>query len=86
MITAALIGAGAQLVTSGGGGSQIWEVGGKTVDADDCFEDGSGPCPNGNCLDDYGPKGLIIKETTVSCSFFCFHRAHCKTQICCKTK
>ena len=86
MITGALVAAGATLLTAdgGGGGGGIYEVNGKRVDANDCWQDGSGPCANGNCFDDDGPKGFLIKETTVSCKWFCFHRAHCKTQICCK--
>ena len=58
---------------------------GQKIDADDCWEDGNGPCPNGNCLDRNGRKGVVIKETTVACKFFCVHIAHCKTQICCRS-
>nr|XP_027215140.1 uncharacterized protein LOC113808014 [Penaeus vannamei]XP_027218734.1 uncharacterized protein LOC113811242 [Penaeus vannamei] len=84
VITAALIGAGARLVSGSGGPSSTWELpSGRRVDADNCWQDGSGPCANGNCLDDDGRKGFIIKETTVSCKWFCAWRAHCKTQICC---
>ena len=34
-------------------------------------------------MDNKGPRGIMIKETTVSCKWFCGWRAHCKTQICC---
>ncbi len=47
------------------------------------FKDGSGPCANGNCMDNSGRRGVVIKETTISCKWFCGWRAHCKTQICC---
>ncbi|XP_037790740.1 uncharacterized protein LOC119586123 [Penaeus monodon] len=84
VITAALIGAGAQVVTAGGGeSSNTWELpSGVKVSAENCWQDGSGPCPNGNCLD-RGRQGTVIKETTVSCRWFCVWRGHCKTQICC---
>ncbi|XP_042894217.1 uncharacterized protein LOC122268046 [Penaeus japonicus] len=85
VITAALIAAGAQAVTAGAGGgsSNTWELpSGVRINADTCWQDGSGPCPNGNCLDE-GRQGTVIKETTVSCNWFCVWRAHCKTQICC---
>ncbi|XP_042871762.1 uncharacterized protein LOC122253057 [Penaeus japonicus] len=85
VITAALISAGASLVSSdGGGGSSTWELpSGQRFDANKCWQDGSGPCANGNCLDNKGRRGIVIKETTVSCKWFCTWRAHCKTQICC---
>ena len=84
VITAGLISAGASLLGAGSGGSSTWQLpSGKIIDPDKCWVDGSGPCANGNCLDNNGPRGTIIKETTVSCAWFCLHRAHCKTQICC---
>lgn len=85
VITSALIAAGAQLVTASGdqGGSATWELpSGVTVNPNSCWQDGSGPCPNGNCLDK-GTQGTVIKETTVSCKWYCLWRSHCKTQICC---
>ena len=49
VITAALIGAGATLLTQSGnsGGGNLWELGGQTIDSDDCWQDGGGACPNG---------------------------------------
>ena len=50
VIGAALIGAGAQLLGGGGGGGsggQIYSFKGQNINANDCWEDGSGPCPNG---------------------------------------
>jgi len=78
----------ANMISSGGGdGSHsTWEMkdgSGVRIDANNCWQDGGGACPNGNCMDNKGPKGIMIKETTVSCKWFCGWRAHCKTQICC---
>eukprot|EP00092_Neocalanus_flemingeri_P088914 GFUD01112415.1.p1 GENE.GFUD01112415.1~~GFUD01112415.1.p1 ORF type:complete len:129 (+),score=4.99 GFUD01112415.1:59-445(+) len=83
---AALASAGATLLTgsSNSGQGNLWQLNGKTLDANKCWADGTGPCPNGNCLDYKGQRGTIIKEQTVDCKWYCFHRAHCKTQICCK--
>merc|ERR1719500_153078 len=78
----------ADVISSGGGdGSHsTWEMkdgSGVRIDANNCWQDGGGACPNGNCMDSKGPRGIMIKETTVSCKWFCGWRAHCKTQICC---
>merc|ERR1719500_1594332 len=78
----------ADVISSGGGdGSHsTWEMkdgSGVRIDANNCWQDGGGACPNGNCMDSKGPRGIMIKETTVSCKWFCDWRAHCKTQICC---
>ncbi|XP_071514709.1 uncharacterized protein [Panulirus ornatus] len=85
VITGALISAGASLLTGGGGGgSSTWVLpDGQKINPDKCWQDGSGPCANGNCLD-AGRRGIVLKETTVACKWFCFHRSHCKTQICCR--
>merc|ERR1719500_2528704 len=70
----------------GDGSHSTWEMkdgSGVRIDANNCWQDGGGTCPNGNCMDSKGPRGIMIKETTVSCKWFCGWRAHCKTQICC---
>ena len=48
-IVASLVGAGAQLLGggSGGGGGQLYSFKGQNINANDCWEDGGGPCPNG---------------------------------------
>merc|ERR1712179_24269 len=77
----------ASIISTGGGdGSHsTYEMkdSGVRFDANDCWQDGGGACPNGNCMDNKGRKGVVIKETTVSCKWFCGWRAHCKTQLCC---
>ena len=52
VIGAALITAGATLLTSGGGGGggQLYSFKGQNINANDCWEDGSGPCPNGKSV------------------------------------
>ena len=51
MITGALIAAGGTLLTAdSGGGSEIYEVNGRKVDASECWQDGSGPCANGKYI------------------------------------
>ena len=51
IITGALITAGATLITSGGGGGgQLYSFKGQNINANDCWEDGSGPCPQGKSL------------------------------------
>jgi len=84
-IVAAIISGGATLLTSSGGngGATYMLSDGSVVHPDNCWEDGSGPCPNANCLDGKGRKGKPIKESIVGCKWFCYHRSHCKTQICC---
>merc|ERR1712127_764616 len=66
-----IVAAGGTLLASDGSSSSQWTLpSGQTIDADDCWQDGSGPCANGNCLDNDGRRGIPIKETTVSCKFF----------------
>merc|ERR1712115_635453 len=86
-IASALLGAGAQLLSSDAGGGGLWVLPtGQKIDPNKCWQDGSGPCANGNCLDNDGRRGIVIKETTVGCKWFCVHRSHCKTQICCRSE
>lgn len=67
IITGALITAGATLLTSGGGGGggQLYSFKGQNINANDCWEDGSGPCPNGNSL-----WSFLIPKMTLSCFNF----------------
>lgn len=82
VITAALIGAAASIVTSPGNPPNTWELpSGTKINADDCWTDGGGACPNGNCLDSNGPRGIPIKTTELSCRG-CFRG--CRKQLCCK--
>ena len=82
----AIIGAGGQLLTSGTGNAGRTHVyfNGVIVSADNCWKDGSGPCPSGNCLDNKGKRGVVIKEDIVDCKWFCFWRASCRIQFCCE--
>lgn len=87
VIGAAIIGAGATLLASSGGGgasTTVYQLNtGDLINADQCWQDGGGACPNGNCLDNDGRRGLVISQTDVDCKWYCPHRGHCKTQICC---
>ena len=48
VIVSSLIGAGAKLLGGGGGGGgQLYSFKGQNINANDCWEDGGGPCPNG---------------------------------------
>lgn len=86
-ILGALKGLGAvilQTASPSNGNSETWRIpSGQVIDANSCWEDGSGPCPNGNCLDYDGRRGIVITEKQVGCKFFCYHRADCKKQYCC---
>lgn len=84
-VSAAMASAGASLLMRDGTTETwVWPNGSRQrISPASCFVDGSGPCPNANCYDGNGRKGQVIKETTVSCGFFCVWRAHCKTAICC---
>merc|ERR1711892_628255 len=90
-VVAALSAAGAKIfngiIKGGGGGGELWQLqSGQIIDANNCWEDGQGHCPNGNCLDDDGRSGIVVKETIVDCGWGCklaFVRQHCKVQICC---
>merc|ERR1711962_435565 len=85
-VIAALVQAGASLLGAGGSsGGDVYNYHGKNINPADCWEDGGGACPNGNCLDHDGPRGILIQTRTVGCKWYCFHRGDCKKQICCKS-
>merc|ERR1719300_1268735 len=46
-----------------------------------CCRDGGGACPNGNCLDNNGRRGVIIREEVFTCRWFCGHRPGEKVKI-----
>merc|ERR1711962_1167664 len=81
-IAVALIEAGATIITSNGNPPNTWQLpSGTKINADDCWTDGGGACPNGNCLDNKGPRGIPIVTTELSCRG-CFRG--CRKQLCCK--
>ena len=82
-IAGAIIGAGAQLLTGHPDTHAYKLPDGVVIDADNCWEDGGGSCPNGNCLDYNGRRGIVISIRTVNCKWWC-GRAKCQTQICCE--
>ena len=57
-IIIAALGAGSTLISAsqGGNGHTYLLASGVKIDADRCWQDGSGPCPNGNCLDYKGRR------------------------------
>merc|ERR1712189_28971 len=86
LVTAA-VQAGATLLTSTAGESTILQMkGGEKVKIGpgNCWRDGSGACPNGNCLDNHGRRGVIIREEVFTCRWFCGHRPKCRYQTCCQ--
>merc|ERR1711936_304821 len=84
---AAITAIGGSLISSGGGGGYTALLpSGVKVDPYSCWRDGGGACPNGNCLDNNGRRGVVIKEEIVGCKWFCFHRGSCRTQLCCTQK
>jgi len=85
-IIAAAVQAGATLLTSTAGESAILQMkGGETVKIGpgNCWRDGGGACPNGNCLDSNGRQGVIIREEVFTCRWFCVNRPKCRYQTCC---
>ena len=85
-VLSAIVGAGGKLLTSGtgNGGRTHVHFKGVIISADNCWKDGGGPCPSGNCLDSRGKRGVVIREDIVDCKWFCFWRASCRIQFCCE--
>jgi len=82
-VAAALIGLGGQLITAPGTPPKTWLLpSGTKINAGKCWMDGGGTCPNGNCLDNNGPRGIPIAITEVSCPSFCFRS--CRKKLCCE--
>ena len=77
---------GGQLITSTAGESKIIQMknGAKVkIGPGNCWRDGGGACPNGNCLDSNGRRGYIIREEVFTCRAWCWHRPKCRYQTCC---
>jgi len=80
-----LINAGAKLL-HGHPDTNAWQLkNGKVIDADKCWQDGGGACPNGNCLDNKGRRGEVVGVKTVNCKWYCLWTANCQVQFCCET-
>jgi len=78
VIIAAIIELGGTLLSA----PHTWQLpSGTKINAGDCWTDGGGACPNGNCMDNNGPRGIPISTTELSCRF-CFRS--CRKQLCCK--
>ena len=85
-VISAIVGAGATLLNGHADTNAYQLPNGVVIDADKCWQDGSGACPNGNCLDHHGRRGVVVATKTANCKWFCFHRAtSCQTQLCCET-
>lgn len=89
-VAAALIAAGAKLLTADAGGASASVTyrmpSGQLVDANDCWYSGSGPCPAGDCNDADHVQGVLVNEVSVSCKFWCYWRASCNKNLCCARK
>jgi len=83
----AAIDAGATLLTETAGEASIYLYPGNKyvkIGPGNCWRDGGGACPNGNCLDSNGRAGIILREEVFKCRWYCVHRPQCRYQTCCE--
>merc|ERR1719391_206569 len=68
------------------GEATIVQMGGNKVKIGpgNCWRDGSGWCPNGNCLDNKGRRGEQVRVEIFTCPGKCFFRPQCRYETCCE--
>merc|ERR1712098_196380 len=85
-LVAAAVGAGADLLGSTAGETTIVQFNGGEkvkIGPGNCWRDGAGACPNGDCMDKNGRRGFIIREENFTCRWYCW-QPKCRYQTCCE--
>jgi len=86
-LAAAAVAAGAQLLTATAGDAEVYKFPGGDyvkIGPGNCWRDGGGACPNGNCLDSNGRQGYELITELFKCRWFCVHIPQCRHVTCCE--